>query len=131
MLCRCAAGVNGGGFDDAARREALRKMKFGAASRRSLALGPGSHSAFAACARESSGWNWRSLSQQHFPGRLQRSEAEWKAIRDPAQELAAKRRRIAPFAKASLHEAFGARNAEGMEAQGSGRAMDFAPRVAG
>jgi hypothetical protein len=34
----------------------------------------------------------RSISQQRFPGRLQRSEAEWKAIRDPAQEAAAKRR---------------------------------------
>src|SRR4051812_38128331 len=40
---------------------------------------------------------WRELRpnpQPRFPGRLQRSEAEWKAIRDPAQELAAKRRRI-------------------------------------
>jgi len=54
--------------------------EFGAASRQSLALGPGSHSARAACARESRGWNWRSLSQQRFPGRLQRSEAKWKAI---------------------------------------------------
>ncbi|MFL5197763.1 MAG: hypothetical protein ACJ8BE_12710, partial [Microvirga sp.] len=59
---------------------------FGAASRRLFALGPGSHSAFAACARESSGWNWRSVSQQRFPGHLQRSAAEWKAIRDPAQD---------------------------------------------
>ena len=53
----------------------------------SLRSGPGSHSAFAACARESSGWNWRTVSQPRFPGRLQRSEAEWKAIRDPAQDL--------------------------------------------
>jgi len=30
--------------------------------------------------------DWRSLSQRRFPGRLQRSEAEWKAIRDPAQD---------------------------------------------
>jgi hypothetical protein len=37
-----------------------------------------------------------------FPGRLERSEAEWKAIRDPAQELAAKRRRTSPFAEVSL-----------------------------
>ena len=35
---------------------------------------------------KSSGWSWRSVSQQRFPGRLQRSEAEWKGIRDPAQD---------------------------------------------
>ena len=62
-----------------------------AASRRSLALGLRVAFRFAACARESSGWNWRSLSQPRFPGSLQRSEAEWKAIRDPAQELAKRR----------------------------------------
>ena len=67
------------------------RNEFGAASRRVLALGPGSHSAFAACARESSGWSWRSVSQQRFPGRLQRSEAEWKGIRDPAQDFAKRR----------------------------------------
>ena len=46
------------------------RNKFGAASRQLLALGPRSHSACAACARESGGWNWRSVSQQRFPGSL-------------------------------------------------------------
>src|SRR5215213_8163082 len=75
------------------------RTEFGAATRRSLALGPGSHSAFAACARESSGASCAQTPQPRFPGRRQRSEAKWKAIRDPAQRLAAKRRRISPFAK--------------------------------
>ena len=64
----------------------LCESRFGAASRQLVALGPG----FAACARESSGWSWRSLSQPRFPGRLQRTpdliRGEWKAIRDPAQD---------------------------------------------
>ena len=47
----------------------LCESRFGAASRQLVALGPG----FAACARESSGWSWRSLSQPRFPGRLQRT----------------------------------------------------------
>ena len=54
------------------------------------------------------GKQWRELRpnpQPRFPGSLERSEAEWKAIRDPAQDLAAKRRRISPFAEASLREA--------------------------
>src|SRR5215204_2288595 len=50
-------GVAGSGAAGASlgRTGGLREMSFGAASRQSLALGPGSHSACAACARESRG----------------------------------------------------------------------------
>ena len=82
---RRQAGLSAANRETAPSGRPLRN-EFGAASRQLPALGPGSHSAFAACARESSGWSWRSVSQQRFPGRLQRSEAEWKGIRDPAQD---------------------------------------------
>ena len=71
-------------------------IEFGAASRRSLALGPGSHSAFAACARESSGESCaqastalsrKPVTQPPGPafGRPERiNSAKWTAIRDPA-----------------------------------------------
>src|SRR5215204_7030029 len=84
------------------------RNKFGAASRQLLALGPGSHSACAPCARESGAKIGTSLSTA-FPGRLERSAAKWKAIRDPAQELAAKRRRISPFPEVSLKRERGSR----------------------
>ena len=50
-----------------------------------------------------------------FPGSLQRSEAEWKAIRDPAPETAAKRRRtdfaeLAPASAGASSMAFGTGN---------------------
>ena len=43
------------------------RNEFGAASRQSLALGPGSHSAFAACARESSGESCAQTLNRAFP----------------------------------------------------------------
>ena len=66
--------------------------------------------------------------QQLFPGSLERSEAQWKAIRDPAQELAAKRRRISPFAEVSRARGLGGGNAGAIDAQGR---MPFEPGVAG
>src|SRR5215211_5444972 len=52
--------------DPTAVRRPLRN-EFGAASRRSLALGPGSHSAFAACARESGGESCAQTLNRAFP----------------------------------------------------------------
>ena len=94
------------------------RNEFGAASRRVLALGPGSHSAFAACARESSGWSWRSVSQQRFPGRLQRSEAEWKGIRDPAQD--SRSAAYSSFRRGLPPEEVGARHPLGRFRRGEG-----------
>ena len=68
-------------------------MKFGAASRRVLALGPGSPSTPLRCVagvRESAVERASANSIRCFPGRMQRKR---NATRDPAQELAAKRRR--------------------------------------
>ena len=48
-------GAEAGVSARALSREETSAKEFGAASRRGLALGPGSHSAFAACARESGG----------------------------------------------------------------------------
>src|SRR5215210_6073969 len=42
-------------------------MSFGAASRQLVALGPGSHSAYAACARESSGESGAQTLNRAFP----------------------------------------------------------------
>ena len=74
-------------------------MSFGAASRQSLALGPGSHSACAACARESRGGIGANpstaLSRKSV---TQRSEVE--GYPGPSATLA-KRRLLFPFAEVS------------------------------
>ena len=85
LRSRNAASRDGG----SCLRRPLRN-EFGAASRQSSCAG--SRVAFRLrCMRP--GKQWRELAPARFPGRLQRSEAEWKAIRDPAPEAAAKRRR--------------------------------------
>ena len=86
---------------------------------KSCAWSPGSHSAFAACARESS--ERAAPNRQPLSRKPVRSEAKWKAIRDPAQELAAKRRRISPFAGISGGEVATARPAP------APRSASFAP----
>ena len=66
-------------------RSAPCERKFGAASRRLAALGPASHSAYAACARESGGESCARTLNSSFPEACNGAKAEWKAIRDRAQ----------------------------------------------
>jgi plasmid stabilization system protein ParE len=82
---------------------AMQTMRFGAASRRSLALGPGSPSTPLRCVagvRERAVERASGNSIHCFPGRMQRKR---NVTRDPAQDSAAKRRKT-HFAEGLLRQ---------------------------